>query len=188
MRKYIENIAGPIPDKDWNLYEENLTVKKAKKGEIILPINKKCTTIWHLTKGAVRKFEIDNGVEKTTHFYTEPKVFTVLDSALTDKLSDLSIICEEDCEFLELDIKKLQFLYQQSIYIERIGRRMVEEEFIEEFSIRRMFLKLSATQRYEYMEKQHSEIMQRFQLKDLATFIGVTPETLSRLRKVRLSV
>jgi len=55
MRKYIENIAGPIPDKDWNLYEENLTVKKAKKGEIILPINKKCTTIWHLTKGAVRK-------------------------------------------------------------------------------------------------------------------------------------
>jgi len=65
---------------------------------------------------------------------------------------------------------------------------MVEEEFIEEFSIRRMFLKLSATQRYEYMEKQHSEIMQRFQLKDLATFIGVTPETLSRLRKVRLSV
>ena len=188
MREYIENIAGSIPDEDWVLYEEHLKVKTAKKGEIILSRNKSCSTIWHMTKGAVRKFELDNGVEKTTHFYMAPKIFTVLDSALTGNLSDLAIICEEDCEFLELDIKLLQKLYNRSIYIERIGRRMVEEEFIAEFSMRRMFLKLDATQRYEYMEKNHTEIMQRFQLKDLATFLGVTPETLSRLRRMRLII
>ncbi|HKK67641.1 MAG TPA: hypothetical protein VJ946_05490, partial [Bacteroidales bacterium] len=97
-------------------------------------------------------------------------------------------ICEEDCEFLMLDIKELDGLYRQSKYIERVGRRMAEEEFIQEFSMRRMFLKLDALQRYEYMEKNHREILRRFQLKDIATFLGVTPETLSRLRKLRLSV
>lgn len=187
MRKYIEHITGALPDADWLLYEQHLKGKKAKKGQIILPLNKPCKTIWHMTKGAVRKVEIDNGMEKTTHFYVAPKVFTVLHSALTGEPSDLSIICEEDCEFLELNFDKLQQLYQQSIYIERIGRRMAEEEFIEEFSMRRMFLKMDALQRYEYMEKEHPEVLHRFQQKDIATFLGVTPETLSRLRKTRFS-
>ncbi len=157
------------------------------KGEFILSLNRPCTTIWHLKKGAVRKLEFDNGIEKTTHFYVAPKVFTVLHSALTGEPSDLAIVCEEDCEFFTLDVNVLQELYDQSIYIERIGRRMAENEFIEEFSIRRMFLKLDALQRYEFLEKEQPEILKRFQLKDVATFLGVTPETLSRLRKLRLS-
>jgi CRP-like cAMP-binding protein len=188
MRNYIEHITGKLPDEDWQLYEQQLNVTKSKKGEVILDFNKPCGKIWHMTKGAVRKLEIDNGIEKTTHFYVAPKIFTVLHSALTQGPSDLSIICEEDCEFLTLDINQLDGLYQQSRYIERIGRRMAEEEFIEEFSMRRMFLKLDALQRYEFMEKEHPEILKRFQLKDIATFLGVTPETLSRLRKLRLSV
>ncbi len=187
MRNYIERIAGKLPDEDWKLYERCLKVVKSKKGQVILSIHQPCQTIWHMTKGAVRKLELDNGIEKTTHFYVAPKVFTVLHSALTGRPSDLSIICEEDCEFLTLDVKQLAGLYQQSIYIERIGRRMAEEEFIEEFSMRRMFLKLDALQRYEFIEKEHPEILKRFQLKDVATFLGVTPETLSRLRKLRLS-
>lgn len=186
MRNYIEHIAGKLPDEDWRLYEQYLKVTKSKKGQVILGFHRPCQTIWHMTKGAVRKLEMDNGIEKTTHFYVAPKVFTVLHSAITGEPSDLSIICEEDCEFLTLDINQLDGLYLRSRYIERIGRRMAEEEFIEEFSMRRMFLKLDAIQRYEFMEKEHPEILRRFRLKDIATFLGVTPETLSRLRKLRL--
>lgn len=187
MRNYIEQITGKLPNEDWQLYEQQLKVVHSKKGQVILGLNKPCKTIWHMTKGAVRKLEMDNGIAKTTHFYVAPKIFTVLHSALTGEPSDLSILCEEDCEFLTLDIAQLGSLYRQSIYIERIGRRMAEEEFIQEFSLRRMFLKLDALQRYEYMEKEHPEVLKRFQLKDIATFLGVTPETLSRLRKLRLS-
>ena len=187
MRKFIENIIGQIPDKDWDMYSESLKLTKARKGDTILPFDTVCNTIWHLKKGAVKKIELDKGILKTTHFYTAPKIFTVLQSALKNEPSDLSIICEEDCEFLELSIKDLQALYDKSIYIERIGRRMVEEEFISEFGMRRMLLKLDALQRYKYIEKSHPEILSRFQLKDIATFIGITPETLSRLRKKRFS-
>lgn len=185
MRTIFENIAGSIPDHDWNMYFEKLKPTKAKKGDVILPLNKVCETIWHLTTGAVKKVELDKGILKTTHFYIAPKVFTVLQSTLKNEPSDLSIVCEEDCEFLKLSTRDLQALYKKSIFIERIGRRLVEEEFISEFSMRRMFLKLDALQRYEFVEKSHPEILNRFQLKDIATFLGVTPETLSRLRKIR---
>lgn len=185
MRKFIEHITGKIPDNDWSLYTENLKPTKSKKGDTILSLHKKCNTIWHLTKGAVKKMEMDNGILKTTHFYTAPKIFTVLQSALKNEPSNLAIICEEDCEFLELSFDDLQELYKKSIYMERIGRRMAEEEFISEFGMRRMFLKLDALKRYEFIEKTHPEILNRFQLKDVATFLGITPETLSRLRKLR---
>lgn len=185
IRTFIESQAGSIPDKDWSLYEGHLVPQSAKKGDILLEYGKPCTTIWHMTSGAVRKTEMIEGVSKTTHFYTAPKIFTVLNSALTCSPSDLSIICEEDCQIFELSFVTVQELYEQSRYVERIGRRLVEEEFIEEFSIRRMFLKMDALQRYEYIEETHPEILQRFQLKDVATFLGVAPETLSRLRKSR---
>lgn len=140
-----------------------------------------------MTSGAVRKTELHDGTSKTTHFYTAPKVFTVLQSALDQSPSDLAIVCEADCQFLELNFLELPTLFEQSRYIERIARRIVEEEFIEEFEIRRMFLKMDALQRYEYLEKTSPEILNQFQLKDVATFIGVTPETLSRLRKMRFA-
>ncbi|MEM7549475.1 MAG: cyclic nucleotide-binding domain-containing protein [Bacteroidota bacterium] len=169
------------------MYKKQITTTKAKKGDVILHFNKPCKTIWHLVTGAARKIEMIEGSTKTTHFYTAPKVFTVLQSALKSIPSDLSIVCDEDCIFLELPFVELQKLYEKSRYIERIGRRIVEEEYIAEFSIRRMFLKMDALERYEYIEKTHPEVLKRFQLKDVATFLGITPETLSRLRKTRFA-
>ena len=140
-----------------------------------------------MTRGAVRKTEMNNGISNTTHFYTAPMVFTVLQSALNRSPSELSIICEEDCSFLELPYDKIQVLFDRSHYAERIGRRIVEDEFLDEFEMRRMFLKMDALERYEYMEKHRADVLNRFQLKDVATFLGITPESLSRLRKTRFS-
>ena len=187
MRLFIESISGKIPDVDWNLYAQNLIHSCAKKGTVLLDYNKPCTKIWHLVSGAVRKTELNNGTSTTSHFYTAPKVITVLQSALNQTPSEHSIICEEDCSILEMPFKKIQKLFDQSHYIERIGRRIVENEFIDEFALRRMFLKMDALKRYEYMEINHSDILNRFQLKDVATFLGVTPESLSRLRKNRFA-
>lgn len=187
IRDFIEGMTGPIPEKDWLLYEGNLVESFSPKGSTILEIGKPCTKIWHMLSGAVRKTEVVDGVSKTTHFYTAPKVFTVLESALNRSPSDLSIVCEEECNFLELPFERLSFLYDQSRFIERIGRRIVEHEFIEEFSIRRMFLKMDSLERYLFIEENHPDILKRFQLKDVATFLGITPETLSRLRKNRFS-
>jgi len=185
MREYLERITGVIPEKDWKLFKALAFQESKKRGDILLDFNKKCRHIWFLRKGAVRKVENVNGMMKTTHFYVAPFMFTVYRSLLRDVPSLMSIICEEDCEFDVIPYSALTKLYNQSHTIERIGRVMAEHQYIEEFDLRRILLNFDALQRYEYLETNQPEIFQHFQLKDIATFLGITPVSLSRLRKSR---
>ncbi len=185
MRAYLEHITGPIPEKDWLLFQALAYSENRNKGDVLLDFNKRCRHIWYLKKGAVRKIENINGVAKTTHFYVGPFMFTVYRSLLRGLPSLMAIICEEDCEFDVIPYSGLVELYNQSHTVERVGRIMAEHQYIEEFDLRRALLHMDALQRYEYLEEHQPEIFQHFQLKDIATFLGITPVSLSRLRKVR---
>lgn len=187
MREYLEQITGKISDKDWKLLIKSMSPETKKKGEILLEFDRKCKHIWFLKKGATHKLYNENGKSRTTHFFIAPTIFTVYEELLLDKVSPLSIICAQDCELYKIPYAKLIELYNQSHFIERIGRLMVEHHYVKEFIKRRTFLTMNASQRYEYLETHQPEIFQYFQLKDIATFLGITPVSLSRLRKNRLS-
>ncbi len=185
MRAYLEQITGRIPDSDWKLFND-LTFHEAKnKGDVLLDFDMLCKDIWFLRKGAVRKVDNIDGSIKTTHFYVAPFMFTVYKSLLREEPSNMAVICEEHCEFDVIPYIKLTKLYDQSHAIERVGRIMAEHQYIEEFELRKMLLSMDSLERYEYLEMNQPEIFQHFQLKDIATFLGITPVSLSRLRKIR---
>jgi hypothetical protein len=185
MRSYLEHITGPIPDADWQLFEQLAYPEQRQKGDILLDFQARCQQVWYLEKGAVRKVENVNGTLKTTHFYLAPVMFTVYHSLIREQPSDLSIVCESDCAFSTIPYRELVQLYQRAHAIERVGRIMAEHQFVEEFDLRRTWLNLNALERYEYLEESQPAIFQYFQLKDIATYLGITPVSLSRLRKVR---
>jgi CRP-like cAMP-binding protein len=82
---------------------------------------------------------------------------------------------------------QLKLLYDKSHTLERIGRLMAEFQFVQEFNRRRVLLQMPALERYEWLEKHQGAVFQHFQLKDIATYLGITPVTLSRLRNQRRS-
>ncbi|MEL6655512.1 MAG: cyclic nucleotide-binding domain-containing protein [Bacteroidota bacterium] len=185
MRDYLEHITGRIPDQDWEAFQALSYPEQRKKGDVILEFGKQCKHIWYLKKGAVRKMENINGTNKTTHFYVASFMFTVYRSLLRGVPSLMSIVCESDCEFDVIPFSELVKLYDQSHAVERVGRIIAEHQYIEEFDLRRALLNMDALERYEYLGTHQPEIFQHFQLKDIATFMGVTPVSLSRLRKLR---
>lgn len=185
LKIFIEQVFGPIPEKDWNLLNEILELKYYPKGTEILSIGRPCEHLWFLVKGAVRVYELNNGRERSNYFFIDESLFIDYFSIATKQPSELCFIAEENCEILAMNYSDLLAAYNQSQLLERIGRIMAERQFVIEFELRRMFLNMDAFERYQYLLDHKVEIFQRFALKDIASFIGITPVSLSRLRKER---
>ena len=187
MRQYIENIIGRnLPDSDWALLSDIIERKEITKGELLVKEGQRCNDIWYLKEGSVRYYENVNGEYRTTHFFIAPTMFTVYHSLLSDEPSELAIEATTDLKLAVLPYSLLKQLYDQSHVLERVGRIMAEYQFINELNRRRMLLNMDALERYEFLEANQPEVFQQYQLKDIATYIGITPVSLSRLRKYRL--
>jgi CRP-like cAMP-binding protein len=187
MRAYLENITNnKIIDKDWELLSGITYPEEFQKGKLLLKEGEKCNSIWFLSKGAVRFYENVNGEYRTTHFFTSPSMFTVYHSLVTGAASEISIETVEEVKLEVLPYKTLSALYNENHAIERIGRIMAEHQFVAEFNRRRMLLNMDALERYEFLEAHQPDVFQHFPLKDIATYLGITPVSLSRLRKYRM--
>ncbi len=187
MRNYINHITGQlISDADWEMLQAIIREERLPRGDLLLKEGQFCRKIWYLHEGAVRFYENVQGEYRSTHFFIAPAMFTVYESLINGSPSTLYIEAVEDLTMQALPYPELLKLYDNSHTWERVGRKMAEYNFSQEFHRRRMFLNMDALERYEYLEARQPEIFQRFQLKDIATFLGITPVSLSRLRKYRL--
>ncbi len=186
MKAYLENIIGKINEQDWSMTEQIIRYEFAKKNDYFLEEGMVCRDIWFLSQGAARSFELKDGTEHTTRFFMAPCYFTDYHSLLSGKPTDFFFKAEEDCSIQRLPYPQLFALYEKSHALERVGRIMAEFQFMTEIDLRRMHLNMDARERYEYVEANQPELLQRFQLKDIASYLGITPVSLSRLRKSRL--
>jgi|SRR5690606_17168855 len=183
LRLFFEHLFGPMPQMEWDLLQGILEPLEVAKGEELHPIGKCCGHLWFLEQGAVRVYENHLGEERTTHFFIENNLFIDYHSVLTRTPSEIGFRAEQDCVVQLMPYSKLLVLFDRSHYLERLARLMAERQFVQEFELRRQLLHFDAMQRYEYLMEQHPYIFQRFALKDIASFIGITPVSLSRLRK-----
>lgn len=88
----------------------------------------------------------------------------------------------EDCQLYELKTKDLQALFEKDIHIANWGRKFAEQELVktEERLISRQFK--TATERYKDLLKNHPDLIQRVQLGHIASYLGITQVSLSRIR------
>jgi CRP-like cAMP-binding protein len=183
----LEKISkNKISEKDWELLSGIIIFEEVKKGTLLLSEGQKCRRIWFLKEGAVRFYENTNGEYRTTHFFVAQSMFTLYHSLITGAESELTIEATENLKLEILPYDKLKELYDKNHPIEKIGRIMAEYQFVAEFNRRRMLLHMDALERYEFLEANQPEVFQHFQLKDIATYLGITPVSLSRLRKYRM--
>lgn len=147
-----------------------------------------CQQVFYVVKGCVRVAIMDrNGDDITCYFAAEGQFVSNYESFLTGKPSNYALHCLEACELLAIDRQGIQELYARTEQGDRIGRRIAEHLFIDTLERLTSFYSETPEDRYQHFMRQYPHLVQRIPQHYIATYIGVRPQSLSRIKRRALS-
>ena len=152
------------------------------KGSVLLQDGEVCEHVWFIGQGLVRAYFLKDGEEVTQQFFFEGSYTTDYESFLTQRPTRLHLQALEPTLLLALNREAMQRLYAADPGAERMGRRIAEEIFLAVSRRNRSFLLESAEQRYLDLLRERPKVMQRVPQRHIASYRGVKPESLSRIR------
>ncbi|TWP30843.1 Crp/Fnr family transcriptional regulator [Apibacter muscae] len=174
----IYNIPNASLDKIVQLSEE---IKYPKKYLISEEGTIKNST-YFLSKGLVRAFSTINGKETTFWIGTEGHVICSMRNYVENKPSYESIETLENCLLYKINNLSLEKLFLEDIHIANWGRKFIEKEIIKTENQLIFQLFHSGRERYQYLLKNHPELLQRVPLGIIASYLGMSQVSLSRIR------
>ena len=160
-----------------------IPVKEFKKGQLLLIEGSIARECYFNIKGCVRAYQILNGEERTTQFFVEGDPIASLSSYLNKTPANHYFECIEDSILAVLSFDNEQKLYKQHPKFEALCRNSIEQEFGKQQEILQNYLTKKPEERYLMLQETRPELLQRVPQYHLATFLGVQPESLSRIRK-----
>jgi len=166
---------------------ESVPVRTYKKGAFLLNEGDIADKCWFVLKGCVREFQIADGVEKTTFFYTEEHAIVPAESFEKQQPSGYNLICTEETTVTETYLSSIPDSFEQFPKFEKVSLILSGRYHKETKDLLATFIISTPEERYLHLLKTRPKLLQRVPQHQIASYIGVTPESLSRIRK-RLSV
>ncbi|GAA5023822.1 cyclic nucleotide-binding protein [Marivirga lumbricoides] len=184
MDKLIGNITAYIPlsGNEIQLLRNAVDKKVYQKNEIIFTEGKVSDEIYYVTKGCVRLFYNVEGNDKTAFFYTEGQFICAGESYTFNIPAVENYQAIEQTDILVLGKSKIERLLNQVPKLEVIARIATENELITCQKVIASFVTKSAEERYIDLLNTNGELFQRVPQQYIASFLGVSPETLSRIK------
>jgi len=157
--------------------------KSIKKGGFFLADGQVCKHVGFIIKGLMRYYINHDGEDKTYAFAQENNFVCNNESFIPQIPSTKIIQALEDCEILQISYDDLQIFYRSIRHGERFGRLVIEQVFIQTLQELSSFYTDSPEHRYEKFIKKHPDLQQRISQYHIASYVGVKPQSLSRIRK-----
>ena len=183
FRNYTKKFIA-FSDEDWDLILPHLKEKHLPKGEYLARKGRVSNEIGYVIEGCLRQFYIHNEEEKTTYFYFENHLVSSYISCILKTPSELSIEALSDTRLLYFTYDTLQILYEKSQRWERFGRLIAEYLAIGMEERMAGLLMMNPEERYETLLKSGKDkILQRIPQQYIASYLGITAVSLSRIRR-----
>ncbi len=182
LRASIEKFV-PITDEQFQEFSSHLKLMTYEKNDFLLREGEVCKNAIFISKGCMRYFFTINGEEKNGQFFFENAWYTDLESFLSGEPSDQSIQALEPMEVWLMPKRSFDILYDSSHTFERFGRLLVEHGFLGLRKKNKMLTNLSPEERYLDLLKKRPKVMERISQQHIASYLGIQPESLSRIRK-----
>lgn len=176
------NSSYPISDTTIQTLKEYVTLCHFPKKHQLIKANMFCKSAYFIEKGMTRSFWLVNGEEITTSFSDEGGIVFSMDELYYNKPSEEFVETLEEVVAYQISLTDLLRLFQTNIELANWGRVIHQNEYRRLHRSHKERLTLSAKERYEEFKQQFPEVCQRAQLGYIASYLGITLSTLSRLR------
>lgn len=162
---------------------ESMLTKEYKKGDFLLKEGQRDIDTFFILSGLVRQYKLVNGEEVTINFFTEGQWIISLTDFSDNIIASEFLICEEPTTIVVGNEQKAQEIFKKFPRLETTSRAVVETVFSEQQKMHTSYLTDSPEHRYLKLLKDRPDIFQRVPQYHIASYIGVKPESLSRIRK-----
>lgn len=187
LRNFIESIL-PITDEEWSFHRNLLSRRRLFKGEFLIQVGEFSNHVSFINRGSLRAYWDVEGYENTKNFFFENEYACDYESFLSRKPSGINIRAMEDCELVELEHGSVQKLYEQHSVWQKYGRLIAETLFVHMAKRSRDLLSKTPEELYLDLINNRPHIIERMPLQYIASYLGVKPESLSRIRKRLMEV
>lgn len=172
-----------LSDEESEAIRESMQVETFKAGTLLLREGQISAECYFVLKGCVRQYYLIEGEEVTNNFFTEEQWVVSLQSFLLHIPANHYLACCEETTLVVGNAQKEDSLYRKFPKFETISRKVIAEAFGAQQEMMATYVADSPEQRYQHVLKSRPELIQRIPQYQLASYIGVTPESLSRIRK-----
>ncbi len=182
LLKYFSKIM-PLTQQEADAIAATMIIRQSKKGDILLKEGQISTEAYFVLEGCVRQYFIIDGKEKTANFFTKEQWVISINSFSYRQPSTHYMECALDSVLVVGNREKEQDLYRRFPRLESVSRKVLEKVFAEQQQLMAVYITDNAEQRYEKLLHSRPELLQIIPQYQIASYIGVQPESLSRIRK-----
>lgn len=168
---------------DFNLFSKKLSVVHLEKNEIWEKEGRVGKYLGFINKGILRQYHLKDGNEYTEDFFSENDFVGNYISYLKKTPSTSNIQALEKCELSIITFDDIQKSYDEIPVADRFGRLIAEQKLIEFHDKTTSFLMDSPEERYYKLIQQKPDLHARVKQYYIAQYLGIQPESLSRIRK-----
>lgn len=157
-------------------------IKNFKKGDYLLKAGELSEESYYVINGCVREYKLTDGEEDTINFYTENQSFSNYDSIYNKAPSKINFICSEPTILVVINIEKEKAFYNTFSRFKEYCLDEMDKIIGEQRQQLTDFYRLKPEQRYLKIVSERPDLIQRVPQHQIASFLGIKPETLSRIR------
>ena len=172
----------PIPDEDFQQLAEIMHEKHFRKGDVILKEGQVCKYYYFVASGCIRSFGLENGKDVNVKFYFEDDIACDFVSFRKQEPSQFFFVAMEDCTVYCATKAEAEPIFRNTTSLHLNLFRFFQELFLKEEEQANSLKILSPEDRYRFLLEHNAHYLQRIPLVHLASYLGMSRETLSRIR------
>lgn len=167
----------------WDQFEAILQPVAFSAGDHLSEAGKTANAIYYVATGIVRVYTIHDGKDISMDFAFPGSFSTSYASFITQKPAAVNLQAITPVSGYACYYADLQQLYHHSHQSEKIGRLVAEQQYLRKYNRELSFLQYSAQERYAQLLQEYPEVVKHIPVKQIASYLGIEPESLSRIRK-----